>query len=171
MTCNYQDLRSSHPLQACWDLQLGGLGGKVTIAGGIGVNGTIGATALGGSATAIRLGSGASTPLLHVTGTVNATGTGVANTTATGVAIDAGADASGFPAGLWARYSLAALQAEPPQWLQDLRKNGPHPKNLVAARLGGARLIDNVGVTVGGVAALEEEIAWTNATTTTTEGR
>lgn len=29
------------------------------------------------------------------------------------VAIDAGADASGFPAGLWARYSLAALQAEP----------------------------------------------------------
>ncbi len=42
---------------------------------------------------------------------------------------------------------------------------------LVAARLGGARLIDNVGVTVGGVAALEEEIAWTNATTTTTEGR
>lgn len=72
-------------------LQLGGLGGKVTIAGGIGVNGTIGATALGGSATAIRLGSGASTPLLHVTGTVNATGTGVANTTATAVAIDAGA--------------------------------------------------------------------------------
>lgn len=42
---------------------------------------------------------------------------------------------------------------------------------LVAARLGGARLIDNVGVTVGGIAALEEEIAWTNATTTTTEGR
>ncbi|MCS3780107.1 DUF5997 family protein [Tsukamurella ocularis] len=34
------------------------------------------------------------------------------------------------------RDELAALQAEPPQWLQDLRKNGPHPKNLVAARLG-----------------------------------
>ena len=31
---------------------------------------------------------------------------------------------------------LAALQAEPPQWLKDLRKNGPHPKNLVAAKLG-----------------------------------
>lgn len=34
------------------------------------------------------------------------------------------------------RDELAALQADPPQWLKDLRKNGPHPKNLVAARLG-----------------------------------
>ncbi|WP_245403471.1 pantoate--beta-alanine ligase [Gordonia sp. 'Campus'] len=42
---------------------------------------------------------------------------------------------------------------------------------LVAARLGPARLIDNVGVSIGGLAALEEEIAWNNATTTTTEGR
>jgi hypothetical protein len=33
------------------------------------------------------------------------------------------------------RAELAALQADPPQWLQDLRKNGPHPKNLVAAKL------------------------------------
>lgn len=34
------------------------------------------------------------------------------------------------------RDELAALQAEPPQWLADLRRNGPHPKNLVAAKLG-----------------------------------
>ncbi|GAB3232445.1 DUF5997 family protein [Mycolicibacterium hippocampi] len=34
------------------------------------------------------------------------------------------------------RGELAALQEDPPQWLKDLRKNGPHPKNLVAARLG-----------------------------------
>ncbi|WP_418005653.1 DUF5997 family protein [Mycobacterium sp. PDNC021] len=34
------------------------------------------------------------------------------------------------------RDELAALQADPPQWLMDLRKNGPHPKNLVAAKLG-----------------------------------
>lgn len=34
------------------------------------------------------------------------------------------------------RTELAALQADPPQWLQDLRRNGPHPKNLVAAKLG-----------------------------------
>ncbi|CAA0126834.1 Uncharacterised protein [Mycolicibacterium vanbaalenii] len=34
------------------------------------------------------------------------------------------------------RDELAALQENPPQWLKDLRKDGPHPKNLVAARLG-----------------------------------
>lgn len=34
------------------------------------------------------------------------------------------------------RDELAALQTDPPQWLKDLRKNGPHPKNLVAAKLG-----------------------------------
>lgn len=34
------------------------------------------------------------------------------------------------------RAELAALQADPPQWLKDLRKSGPHPKNLVAAKLG-----------------------------------
>lgn len=34
------------------------------------------------------------------------------------------------------RAELAALQDDPPQWLIDLRKNGPHPKNLVAAKLG-----------------------------------
>lgn len=34
------------------------------------------------------------------------------------------------------RAELAALQADPPQWLKGLRKNGPHPKNLVAAKLG-----------------------------------
>src|SRR6201999_3348704 len=29
-----------------------------------------------------------------------------------------------------------ALQAAPPQWLQDLRRNGPHPRPVVAAKLG-----------------------------------
>ncbi|MCV7228530.1 DUF5997 family protein [Mycolicibacterium komossense] len=41
------------------------------------------------------------------------------------------------------RAELAALQADPPQWLKDLRKDGPHPKNLVAAKL---------GVSIGGLA-------------------
>lgn len=72
-------------------LQVGGLGGNVTIAGGIGVNGAVAASALGASATAIRLGSGASTPILHVTGKVTSTVNSVAGATATGVAIDAGA--------------------------------------------------------------------------------
>ena len=45
------------------------------------------------------------------------------------------------------RDELAALQADPPQWLQDLRKNGPHPKNLVAAKLG----VTISGLTRGGI--------------------
>ena len=45
------------------------------------------------------------------------------------------------------RAELAALQADPPEWLKALRKNGPHPKNLVAAKLG----ISIAGLTRGGV--------------------
>ena len=45
------------------------------------------------------------------------------------------------------RTELAALQADPPQWLKDLRKNGPHPKNLVAAKLG----VSIAGLARGGV--------------------
>jgi hypothetical protein len=33
------------------------------------------------------------------------------------------------------RDELAALEANPPQWLTDLRRNGPHPRQVVAARL------------------------------------
>ncbi|GAB3126293.1 DUF5997 family protein [Tsukamurella serpentis] len=55
------------------------------------------------------------------------------------------------------REELAALQADPPQWLQDLRKNGPHPKNLVAAKLG----VSISGLARGGVedALTTEQIA------------
>ena len=45
------------------------------------------------------------------------------------------------------RTELAALQSDPPQWLKDLRKNGPHPKNLVAAKLG----VSIAGLARGGV--------------------
>lgn len=45
------------------------------------------------------------------------------------------------------RAELAALQADPPQWLTDLRRNGPHPKNLVAAKLG----VSISGLARGGV--------------------
>ena len=45
------------------------------------------------------------------------------------------------------RDELAALQADPPQWLKDLRKDGPHPKNLVAAKLG----VSTAGLARGGV--------------------
>lgn len=64
------------------------------------------------------------------------------------------------------RAELAALQADPPQWLQDLRKSGPHPKNLVAAKLG----VSIAGLARGGVedaltteqidALIEEKPPW-----------
>ena len=72
-------------------LLVGGQGGAVTIAGGIGISGSVNATANGASATALRLGAGASTPVLHVTGKVEATGTSKDGTTATAVRVDAGA--------------------------------------------------------------------------------
>ncbi|MFJ8474439.1 DUF5997 family protein [Kitasatospora sp. NPDC094011] len=41
-----------------------------------------------------------------------------------------------FQEGVVSREELTALQAEPPQWLQELRQNGPHPRPVVAAKLG-----------------------------------
>ena len=54
------------------------------------------------------------------------------------------------------RDELAALQSDPPQWLKDLRKDGPHPKNLVAAKLG----VSIAGLGRGGIteALTTEEI-------------
>lgn len=54
---------------------------------------------------------------------------------------------AGFQENPITRAELAALQEDPPQWLKDLRKNGPHPKNLVAAKLG----ISIAGLARGGV--------------------
>ena len=52
-----------------------------------------------------------------------------------------------FQANPITRDEIAALQSDPPQWLKDLRKNGPHPKNLVAAKLG----VSIAGLARGGV--------------------
>ncbi|PYE12294.1 hypothetical protein DFR67_12317 [Williamsia limnetica] len=41
-----------------------------------------------------------------------------------------------FQEGVITRAELEAMQADPPSWLRDLRINGPHPKNLVAMKLG-----------------------------------
>ncbi|QUQ63198.1 DUF5997 family protein [Kutzneria sp. CA-103260] len=48
-----------------------------------------------------------------------------------------------FRDGVVSRDELNALQADPPQWLSDLRRNGPHPRPVVAAKL---------GVSIGGLA-------------------
>jgi hypothetical protein len=41
-----------------------------------------------------------------------------------------------FQEGVVSRDELNALQTNPPEWLSDLRRNGPHPRPVVAARLG-----------------------------------
>jgi hypothetical protein len=40
-----------------------------------------------------------------------------------------------FQAGMVTRDELDALQRTPPPWLVELRRNGPHPRSVVAARL------------------------------------
>ena len=40
-----------------------------------------------------------------------------------------------FREGVVSRDELNALQAEPPEWLRDLRRNGPHPRPVIAAKL------------------------------------
>ncbi|MFI1202582.1 DUF5997 family protein (plasmid) [Streptomyces sp. BHT-5-2] len=41
-----------------------------------------------------------------------------------------------FQEGVVSRAELGALQADPPEWLRELRLNGPHPRPVVAAKLG-----------------------------------
>jgi hypothetical protein len=52
-----------------------------------------------------------------------------------------------FQEGVVSRSELNALQADPPEWLQDLRRNGPHPRPVVAAKLG----VSVSGLARGGV--------------------
>jgi hypothetical protein len=48
-----------------------------------------------------------------------------------------------FQQGVVSRDELNALQADAPDWLRELRRNGPHPRPVVAAKL---------GVSIGGLA-------------------
>ncbi|MBT2509374.1 MULTISPECIES: DUF5997 family protein [Streptomyces] len=52
-----------------------------------------------------------------------------------------------FQEGVVSRTELNALQSDPPEWLQELRRNGPHPRPVVAAKLG----ISIAGLARGGV--------------------
>ncbi|WP_133804647.1 DUF5997 family protein [Kribbella caucasensis] len=52
-----------------------------------------------------------------------------------------------FREGLVSRDELNALQTDPPEWLQELRRTGPHPRPVVAARLG----ISISGLARGGI--------------------
>ncbi|MFJ1704580.1 DUF5997 family protein [Kitasatospora sp. NPDC088346] len=52
-----------------------------------------------------------------------------------------------FQEGVVSRTELSALQADPPEWLLELRRNGPHPRPVVAAKLG----VSIAGLARGGV--------------------
>lgn len=52
-----------------------------------------------------------------------------------------------FQEGVVSRSELNALQADPPEWLVELRRNGPHPRPVVAAKLG----VSISGLARGGV--------------------
>ncbi|MEU9622593.1 MULTISPECIES: DUF5997 family protein [unclassified Streptomyces] len=52
-----------------------------------------------------------------------------------------------FQEGVVSRTELNALQSDPPEWLRELRRNGPHPRPVVAAKLG----ISISGLARGGI--------------------
>ncbi|AVH94098.1 MULTISPECIES: DUF5997 family protein [Streptomyces] len=52
-----------------------------------------------------------------------------------------------FQEGVVSRTELNELQADPPAWLQELRKNGPHPRPVVASKLG----VSIAGLARGGI--------------------
>ncbi|MEU3748352.1 MULTISPECIES: DUF5997 family protein [Streptomyces] len=52
-----------------------------------------------------------------------------------------------FREGVVSRAELTELQADPPAWLQELRKNGPHPRPVVANKLG----VSIAGLARGGI--------------------
>jgi hypothetical protein len=72
-------------------LLIGGRGGAVTIAGGVGIAGTVSATSSNANATALRIGSGTVVPEVRVSGTVSAATGNTATALATAVRVDAGA--------------------------------------------------------------------------------
>ncbi|ANP53272.1 hypothetical protein J2Z21_008540 [Streptomyces griseochromogenes] len=52
-----------------------------------------------------------------------------------------------FQEGVVSRAELNELQADPPEWLRELRENGPHPRPVVAAKLG----VSIAGLARGGI--------------------
>ncbi|WP_031481635.1 DUF5997 family protein [Streptomyces bicolor] len=52
-----------------------------------------------------------------------------------------------FREGVVTRAELNALQTDPPEWLRELRRDGPHPRPVVAQKLG----VSIAGLARGGV--------------------
>lgn len=62
-----------------------------------------------------------------------------------GILLDAAPES--FREGDITRHDFEELQANPPEWLAELRRSGPHPRPVVAAKLG----VSNSGLARGGV--------------------
>ncbi|MBA2936468.1 autotransporter domain-containing protein [Sphingomonas sp. CGMCC 1.13654] len=75
-------------------LVIGGQGGAVTITNGMTLAGSVTATSNDASATAIRIGSGASVPAITSSGTITASGAYKAGDSSTALQIDAGGNVS-----------------------------------------------------------------------------
>jgi len=58
-----------------------------------------------------------------------------------------------FRTGEVTRSELNELLANPPEWLEELRKNGPHPRTVVAGKL---------GVSVSGLVRAEQDKPFTS---------
>lgn len=73
-------------------MQIGGLGGNVTISGGValGSSGTITAISNGASATALQVGAGATLPEIRNAGKIEANGGNAATAIATGIIVETG---------------------------------------------------------------------------------
>lgn len=91
-------------------LTIGGLGGNVTIAKGVAIDGTLAAVSYDSNATALRLGSGASTGTIKVGGTIGATGSALTGTSARAIVIDAGASVNALT--ISGTVGASALSAE-----------------------------------------------------------
>ena len=73
-------------------LVIGGLGNAVNVAGGMTISGTVNGSASEANAVGVRIGSGATVPVIEVKGGVTAAGGGTASTGSTALLVDAGAN-------------------------------------------------------------------------------
>src|ERR1700712_3098206 len=73
-----------------------------------------------------------------MTGRQRATQTMKPATAAKKLGVHLDATPAEFRDGVVSRDEFDALQADPPEWLRELRRDGPHPRPVVADRLGGS---------------------------------
>src|SRR3954469_18787921 len=97
-----------------------------------------------------------------MTGRQRATQTMKPATAAKKLGVHLDATPAEFRDGVVSRDELDALQADPPAWLRELRRDGPHPRPVVADRLGVsisglARAEITEPLTTAQIAVLKEE--------------